>query len=129
MPRPLEGWLLCNERMAHLESEGSDREADVIEVEDEEEAFSPVPAHQDADDLELDDEPVPRELKRSTTGVKRERDEAFLDLADFFGSVPRAQQISICRAYGSYLASLERASKPVVMPRTYHRSGLFKKTK
>jgi len=40
------------------------------------------------------------------------------DLAEFFGDVEPSQQISICRAYASYLAAQSRARKPGY-PSTY----------
>jgi len=116
MPTTYLGWLFCTEQM---ESVGSDDDRDDRE-------FVEVPDEQDPnqDEVEyLGELPGPRAW---ATKRKRERDEAFLDLADFFGDVPREKQISICRAYGSYLAALERAAQPVAK-RTYFKSGLFKK--
>jgi len=40
------------------------------------------------------------------------------DLAEFFGDIDPGQQISICRAYASYLAAQNRARKPGY-PSTY----------
>lgn len=60
---------------------------------------------------------------------KREREQEadmFVDLGQFFGSIPPEQQISICRAYGSYLAAVQRARIPK-KPRTYIKTGLFSK--
>lgn len=116
MPQTYLGWLFCTERM---ESVGSDDEREYIEVPDEQDPNEVVE--------ELGELPGPREVYGAkAVARKRERDEAFLDLADFFGDVPREKQISICRAYGSYLAALERAAQPVAK-RTYFKSGLFKK--
>lgn len=42
------------------------------------------------------------------------------DLAEFFGDIDFGQQISICRAYASYLAAQSRARKPGY-PSTYIR--------
>jgi len=117
MPSEELAWLFCTEKM---ESVGSD--------DDREEEFVEVPDEQDPNqDVEyLGELPGPTSWAQKR---KRERDEVMLDLADFFGSVPREKQISICRAYGSYLAALERAAHAPATPakRTYFKSGLFKK--
>lgn len=123
MPETYLGWLFCTE---HMESVGSDDDRDEPE-------FIEVPDEQDPNQESLEalgELPGPsryqKDFDKWQGKRKRERDEAFLDLADFFGAVPREKQISICRAYGSYLAALERAAQPVAK-RTYFKSGLFKK--
>jgi len=113
MPQTYLGWLFCTEPM---ESVGSDDEHQPEFVPDEQ-------------DPNQDEVEYLGELPGATSWAqkrKRERDEVMLDLADFFGSVPREKQISICRAYGSYLAALERAAATPAK-RTYFKSGLFKK--
>jgi len=116
MPQTYLGWLFCTEPM---ESVGSD--------DDHQPEFVPDEQDPDQDEVEyLGELPGPSSWSQKR---KRERDEVMLDLADFFGSVPREKQISICRAYGSYLAALERAAHAPATPakRTYFKSGLFKK--
>jgi len=102
-----------------MESVGSDDEPEVIEVPDEQDPNQEDPVFE---------EHFGRGGKydQFVNKQKREREAEMHDLADFFGNVPREKQISICRAYGSYLAALERAAQPVAK-RTYFKSGLFKK--
>jgi len=114
MPSEELGWLFCTE---HMESVGSDDDR-------EEPEFVEVPDEQDPNQ-EIES-PYAKGYNKWQAKRKRERDEELHDLADFFGDVPREKQISICRAYGSYLAALERAAQPVAK-RTYFKSGLFKK--
>lgn len=106
-------------------------------------AESQVPDEQDPDGL-LNSEPEEEEEEEEPEGssssgeneralqhMKRSRAnekeaDMFVDLGQFFGSIPPEQQISICRAYGSYLAAVQRARIPK-KPRTYIKSGLFRK--
>lgn len=105
----------------NIQSEGSEEVVGGQEPLSEEEFLE--------EDHEMEDEerePPPRTMKRERAFVETE--DTFVDLAQFFGSIPHAQQISICRAYGSYLAAVDRA-RDIKRPRTYHKTGLFKKTK
>jgi len=100
--------------------ESQAEEIDVDEEPEQDEGAWSDPGQEDIPD-EMDPHAMYEEERAYHSGRKRQAPGIPYgggDLAEFFGDLDIPQQISICRAYASYLAAQSRARKPGY-PATY----------